>query len=101
MVPTGNDNMSGGMLRTVTIALAAVCFSYAAIVADGARSRQTARSISAAPHKADRLASPPAGQSDLDTPGQVTVLTRQILDDKNATSLKDALGSTAGVTVGR
>ena len=37
----------------------------------------------------------------LNIPGQVTVLTRQILDDRNATSLKDALSSTAGVTVGR
>jgi outer membrane receptor for monomeric catechols len=55
----------------------------------------------AAPYKARRLSSPLAGQSILDTPGQVTVLTRQVLDDKNATSLKDALSSTAGVTVGR
>ena len=54
----------------------------------------------AAPYKADRLSargSPPI----LDMPGQVTVLTRQILDDKNATSLRDALSTTAGVTVGR
>jgi outer membrane receptor for monomeric catechols len=55
----------------------------------------------AAPYKANRLSSPLADQSILDTPGQVTVLTRQILDDKNATSLRDALSSTAGVTVGR
>jgi outer membrane receptor for monomeric catechols len=54
----------------------------------------------AAPYKADRLSgreSPPI----LDMPGQVTVLTRQILDDKNATSLRDALSTTASVTVGR
>jgi hypothetical protein len=37
----------------------------------------------------------------LDVPGQTTVLTRQVLDDMNATTLKDALRSTAGVTVGR
>jgi outer membrane receptor for monomeric catechols len=54
-----------------------------------------------APYKANRLSSSPAGQSILNTPGQVTVLTRQVLDDKNATSLRDALGATAGVTVGR
>jgi outer membrane receptor for monomeric catechols len=54
-----------------------------------------------APYKANRLSSSPAGQSILNTPGQVTVLTRQVLDDKNATSLRDALGTTAGVTVGR
>jgi hypothetical protein len=54
----------------------------------------------AAPYKADRLSSrnsPPI----LNIPGQVTVLTRQVLDDKNATTLRDALGTTAGVTVGR
>jgi outer membrane receptor for monomeric catechols len=54
----------------------------------------------AAPYKADRLSSRP-DQPILDIPGQTTVLTRQVLDDKNATSLKDAMCSTAGVTVGR
>jgi outer membrane receptor for monomeric catechols len=53
-----------------------------------------------APYKADRLSSRDS-QSMLNIPGQVTVLTRQILDDKNATSLREALGTTAGVTVGR
>jgi outer membrane receptor for monomeric catechols len=53
-----------------------------------------------APYKADRLSSRES-QSMLNTPGQVTVLTRQILDDKNATTLKDALSTTVGVTVGR
>jgi hypothetical protein len=55
----------------------------------------------AAPYKADRLSWPREGQPMLNIPGQVTVLTRQILDDRNATSLRDALSSTAGVTVGR
>ena len=54
----------------------------------------------AAPYKANRLSLPP-GQPILDTPGQTTVLTRQVLDDMKATSLRDALRSTAGVTVGR
>jgi outer membrane receptor for monomeric catechols len=54
----------------------------------------------AAPYKADRLSSPQAGPI-LNIPGQTTVLTRQVLDDMNATSVKDALRSTAGVTVGR
>jgi outer membrane receptor for monomeric catechols len=54
----------------------------------------------AAPYKADRLSSR-ANQPILDIPGQTTVLTRQVLDDMNATSLRDALRSTAGVTVGR
>jgi hypothetical protein len=55
----------------------------------------------AAPYKANRLASSPATQSIANTPGQITVLTRQVLDDKNATTLKDALRTTAGVTIGR
>lgn len=54
----------------------------------------------AASYKADRLSSS-RGETILDTPGQTTVLTRQVLDDMNATSLKDALRSSAGVTVGR
>ena len=55
----------------------------------------------ASPYKANRLSSPRASQPILNTPGQVTVLTREVLDDKNATTLKDALSTTAGVTVGR
>ena len=40
------------------------------------------------------------GDTILNTPGQTTVLTRQILDDMNATTLRDAMRSTAGVTIG-
>jgi outer membrane receptor for monomeric catechols len=54
----------------------------------------------AAPYKADRLSWSPT-QPILNIPGQTTVLTRQILEDTNATSLGKALGSAAGVTVGR
>lgn len=54
----------------------------------------------AAPYKADRL-SWSRREPILNLPGQTTVLTRQVLDDKNATSLRDAMRSTAGVTVGR
>jgi outer membrane receptor for monomeric catechols len=54
-----------------------------------------------APYKADRLGWSPAAQPIINLPGQTTVLTRQILDDKNATTLRDALRTTAGVTVGR
>ena len=53
-----------------------------------------------APYKADRL-SWSRGQPVVNVPGQTTVLTRQVLDDMNATSLRDAMRSTAGVTVGR
>jgi outer membrane receptor for monomeric catechols len=55
----------------------------------------------AAPYKANRLSSPRAAEPIPDIPGQTTVLTREVLDDMKATSLKDALRSTAGVTVGR
>jgi len=55
----------------------------------------------AAPYKANRLSSPRATEPIPDIPGQTTVLTREVLDDMKATSLKDALRSTAGVTVGR
>jgi outer membrane receptor for monomeric catechols len=54
----------------------------------------------AAPYKADRL-SWSRGEPVLNIPGQTTVLTRQVLDDMNATSLRDAMRSTAGVTIGR
>jgi outer membrane receptor for monomeric catechols len=53
-----------------------------------------------APYKANRLSSS-RSEAILDVPGQVTVLTRQVLDDMNATSLRDAMRATAGVTVGR
>ena len=55
----------------------------------------------AAPYKASRLSSPRASEPILNIPGQTTVLTREVLDDMKATSLRDALRSTAGVTVGR
>jgi outer membrane receptor for monomeric catechols len=55
----------------------------------------------AAPYKANRLSSPRASEPILNIPGQTTVLTREVLDDMKATSVKDALRSTAGVTVGR
>jgi outer membrane receptor for monomeric catechols len=55
----------------------------------------------AAPYKADRLSSPRASEPILNIPGQTTVLTRDVLDDMKATSVRDALRSTAGVTVGR
>ena len=52
-------------------------------------------------YKVDYLSSPRATQPILNIPGQTTVLTRDVLDDMKATSVRDALRSTAGVTVGR
>jgi outer membrane receptor for monomeric catechols len=54
-----------------------------------------------APYKANRLSSSRATEPIVNIPGQITVLTRDVLDDMKATSVKDALRSTAGVTVGR
>ncbi len=41
-----------------------------------------------APYKADRLASPKFTEPVLNTPKSVTVLTKELLEDKNATSLR-------------
>ena len=55
----------------------------------------------AAPYKGDRLqASGKFPEPLLNTPKTVTVLTKDVLEDKNATTLKQAILSTAGVTLG-
>ncbi|MEH2469729.1 catecholate siderophore receptor [Nitrobacteraceae bacterium AZCC 2161] len=54
----------------------------------------------AAPYKGDRLAGGKFTEKLLDTPRSVTVLTKDIIEDKNATSLRDLARSTAGVTLG-
>ena len=54
----------------------------------------------AAPYKADRLSSPRFTQPILDTPKTITVVTREVIEDKNATSFRDILRTTAGVTLG-
>ena len=86
------------------IVIAALCVSQGAFAASNKRPRHahiTAPATDpAAPYKANRLSSS-RGETILNTPGQTTVLTRQVLDDMNATSLRDAMRSTAGVTIGR
>jgi catecholate siderophore receptor len=54
----------------------------------------------AAPYKADRLASPKFSQPILNTPKSITVLTKELLEDKDATSLKEVARTTPGVTLG-
>jgi outer membrane receptor for monomeric catechols len=100
------------LIIALVVAFGASCFAAPAFAGGRARLRHPPVSKQhvaadrdpyadpAAPYKADRLSSRP-DQRILDIPGQTTVLTRQVLDDKNATSLKDAMRSTAGVTVGR
>lgn len=92
--------MSAKSLRLVVIA--ALCVSQASFAEAGKRPPHATAPATdpAAPYKADRLSSS-RGETILNTPGQTTVLTREVLDDKNATSLKDAMRSTAGVTIGR
>ncbi|WP_158543497.1 TonB-dependent receptor [Dyella solisilvae] len=53
-----------------------------------------------APYKVDRLSSSKFTQPVLDTPRSVTVIPKEALEDKDATSLRDVLRSTAGVTLG-
>ncbi|WGR96900.1 TonB-dependent receptor [Bradyrhizobium sp. ISRA443] len=55
----------------------------------------------AAPYKVDHLqASGKFPEPILNTPKSVTVLSKEVLEDKNATTLKQAILSTAGVTLG-
>jgi catecholate siderophore receptor len=55
----------------------------------------------AAPYKVDHLqASGKFPEPILNTPKTVTVLSKEVLEDKNATNLKQAVLSTAGVTLG-
>src|ERR1700691_3890414 len=54
----------------------------------------------AAPYKADRLALPKFSGPIANTPKSITVLTREILDDKDAPSLKDVARTPPGVTIG-
>lgn len=53
-----------------------------------------------APYKADRFSSSKFSEPIANTPRSVTVLTQQVLQDKNATSLRDIGRTTAGVTLG-
>jgi catecholate siderophore receptor len=55
----------------------------------------------AAPYKVDHLqSSGKFPEPILNTPKTVTVLSKEVLEDKNATTLKQAILSTAGVTLG-
>jgi len=95
------DRMPAKLLRLIVIA--AFCVLQPAFAAD----KRPRHAVAAAPttdpvarYKANRLSSS-RGETILDTPGGTTVLTREVLDDMNARSLRDAMRSTAGVTIGR
>jgi catecholate siderophore receptor len=53
-----------------------------------------------APYKANRLESPKFSEPIANTPRSVTVLTREVLRDKDATSLREVARTTPGVTIG-
>jgi catecholate siderophore receptor len=53
-----------------------------------------------APYKGDRLSSSKFAEPVLNTARTETILTRDVLEDKNATTLRETLRSTAGVTLG-
>ncbi len=69
--------------------------------AGGLRADRNLYADAAAPYKVDHLqASGKFPEPLLNTPKTVTVLSKEILQDKNATTLKQAVLSTAGVTLG-
>lgn len=98
------EHRMSGRAAIGLIVVAALCISQGAFAASGKRPRHAHATAPAndpaTPPKADRLSSS-RGETILNTPGQTTVLTRQTLDDMHARSLRDAMRSTAGVTVGR
>jgi len=92
------------MSAKLLIVIVALCLAQGALAASPNRLRHVPAAAPTTgpvgPYKAVRLSSS-RGETILDTPGQTTVLTRQMLDDMNATSLRDAMRATAGVTIGR
>jgi len=69
--------------------------------AGGLRADRDPYADPAAPYKVDHLqASGKFPEPILNTPKSITVLSREVLNDKNATTLKQAILSTAGVTLG-
>src|SRR6266700_5559870 len=83
--------------RTRPAQVAAVPFPNAG----GLRADRNPYADAAAPYKVDHLqASGKFPEPLLNTPKTVTVLSKEVLEDKNATTLKQAILSTAGVTLG-
>jgi catecholate siderophore receptor len=69
--------------------------------AGGLRADRDPYADAAAPYKVDHLqASSKFPEPILNTPKSITVLSKDVLEDKNATTLKQAILSTAGVTLG-
>jgi outer membrane receptor for monomeric catechols len=110
-------------LPSIMVAVVSVCLSDGAIARDAGRLHHTStwsrpaqavgwkkaartRALAsnphvdpAAPYKANRLSS--SRQPIMNIPSQTTVITRRVMDDKNATTVGEVLRTTPGVTVGR
>src|SRR5271154_784666 len=83
--------------RTQPARTAAVPFPHAG----GRRADRDPYADAAAPYKVDHLqASGKFPEPLLNTPKTVTVISKEVLQDENATSLKQAVLNTAGVTLG-
>jgi catecholate siderophore receptor len=91
------DALRRAARRTQPTQAAAVPFPNAGAL----RADRNPYADAAAPYKVDHLqASGKFPEPLLNTPKTVTVLSKEILEDKNATTLKQAILSTAGVTLG-
>ena len=95
------------LLATSALAVAAAAppaFAQDAIQLDAVRvegeSNSSPYADPAAPYKVDRLSSSKFSEPVKNTPRSVTVITKEALDDKGATSLREVLRTTAGVTLG-
>jgi len=97
--PTAEQRRVRDALRRAARAKAAALAKQAA-EAKVQAAQQDPYADPAAPYKADRLASPKFSEPIANTPKSITVLTREVLEDKDATSLKDVARTTAGVTIG-
>ena len=97
--PTAEQKRVRAALRRAARAKAALAKQQAA-EAKALVAAQDPYADPAAPYKADRLASPKFSEPIADTPKSITVLTREVLQDKDATSLKEVARTTPGVTIG-
>ncbi len=97
--PTAEQKRVRAALRRAARAKAALSKQQAA-EAKALVAAQDPYADPAAPYKADRLASPKFSEPIADTPKSITVLTREVLQDKDATSLKEVARTTPGVTIG-
>jgi catecholate siderophore receptor len=100
--PSPEQMRARNALRRIAERAAAAARAKAEAEADAKKqlAQQDPFADSAAAYKADRLASPKFPEPILNTPRSITVLTQEVLRDKDATSLKDALRTTPGITIG-